>query len=492
MTEQVTDAAAKKPADASKANIGVVGMAVMGSNLARNLAHHGYRVAVFNRTYAKTQKLMAEHGDEGDFIPSEHVEDFVASIAEPRSIIMMVKAGGPTDATIDELLPLLSPGDVIMDGGNAFFRDTIRREKYVSDKGFHFVGAGISGGEVGALTGPSIMPGGTPESYQTVGPMLETISAHYKGEPCCAWMGPNGAGHFVKMIHNGIEYSDMQVIGEAYELLRGVGLTNDECAAVFEKWNQGELSSYLVEITVDVLRQKDPRTGADFIDIVADRAKMKGTGTWTVQTALELGVATTGIAEAVFARAESSLGDLREAGQKALQGPDRTVQVKDKDAFIEDIRKALWCSKVVSYSQGFDEIRAGGQEFGWDINVAEAAKIWRDGCIIRAKLLEQIRKEYTDDHKLVSFMCAPSIAPTMADYQDSWRRVVAAAITAGIPAPVFSATLSYYDMARAPRVNAALTQGLRDLFGSHTYERVDDHGHFHLEWSGDHSETRID
>ncbi len=491
MTETAT-AETTPTGDAPKANIGVVGMAVMGSNLARNLAHHGYRVAVFNRTYAKTQALIADHGDEGDFIASERVEDFVASIAEPRAIICMVKAGEPTDATIDELLPLLSPGDVVMDGGNAFFRDTIRREKYVSEKGFHFVGAGISGGEVGALTGPSIMPGGTPQSYKILGPMLETISAHYEGEPCCAWMGPDGAGHFVKMIHNGIEYSDMQVIGEAYELLRAVGLSNQECAKTFAAWDEGELSSYLVEIAAEVLRQKDPRTGKDFIDVVADRAQMKGTGTWTVQTALELGVATTGIGEAVFARAESSLDELRAAGQAALEGPDRTVRVENREAFIENVRKALWCSKVVSYSQGFDEIRAGGKEFGWDIDVAQAAKIWRAGCIIRATLLEQIRKEYTDDPQLVSFMCAPSIAPKMAGYQDAWRSVVTTAVTAGVPAPVFAATLAYYDMARAPRVNAALTQGLRDLFGSHTYERVDDHGHFHLEWSGDHSETRID
>lgn len=484
MTEQA--------AATEKANIGVVGMAVMGSNLARNLAHHGYKVAVYNRTWAKTESLINDHGSEGEFIPSEKIEDFVQSIERPRSIIMMVKAGGPTDGTINELLPLLEPGDIIMDGGNAFFRDTIRREKEVSAAGFHYVGAGISGGEYGALTGPSIMPGGTPESYKIIGPMLETISAHYGDEPCCAWMGPNGAGHFVKMIHNGIEYSDMQVIGEAYELLRGLGLSNAECAEIFDTWNKGDLDSYLIEITAQVLSQTDPRTGKDLIDVIKDRAQMKGTGTWTVQTALELGVPTNGIAEAVFARAESSHDDLRAAGQKALQGPDGTVNVNDKQAFIDDIRKALWCSKVVSYSQGFDEIRTGGQEFGWNINVAEAAKIWRDGCIIRAKLLERIRKEYTEDPALVSFMCAPSVAPEMAEYQDAWRRVVAKAAESGIPAPVFSATLAYYDMARAPRVNAALTQGLRDLFGSHTYERIDDDGHFHIEWSGDRSETKID
>ncbi len=476
----------------AKANIGVVGMAVMGSNLARNLAHHGYTVAVYNRSYSKTQALIEDHGSEGHFIPAKTAEEFVQSIQTPRSIILMVKAGGPTDATIETLLPLLSPGDIIMDGGNAYFRDTIRREQEISAKGFHFVGAGISGGEYGALTGPAIMPGGTPESYRIIGPMLEDISAHYEGEPCCAWMGPNGAGHFVKMIHNGIEYSDMQVIGEAYQLLRGAGLTNDECADVFAQWNTGDLSSYLIEITAEVLRAKDPRTGKDLVEIIKDRAQMKGTGTWTVQTALELGVPANGIAEAVFARAESSHDELRAAGRAALQGPDGTVDVDDREAFVEDVRRALWCSKVVSYSQGFDEIRTGGREFGWDIDVAQAASVWRDGCIIRAALLERIRKEYTADPDLVSLMCSPSVAPEMAANQDAWRRVVGLAAASGVPAPVFSATLAYYDMARAPRVSAALTQAQRDFFGSHTYERVDEPGHFHIEWTADRSETKID
>ena len=474
MTEQPT-----------KADIGVVGMAVMGSNLARNLAHHGYTVAVYNRSGDKTRALVEDHGSEGSFLASETPEEFVASLRAPRSIILMVKAGAPTDATIGTLLPLLSPGDIIMDGGNAYFRDTIRREREISAKGFHFVGAGISGGEHGALTGPAIMPGGTPESYRIIGPMLETISAHYEGEPCCAWMGPDGAGHFVKMIHNGIEYSDMQVIGEAYQLLRGAGLSNAQCADVFARWNTGDLSSYLIEITAEVLRAKDPRTGRDLVEIIKDRARMKGTGTWTVQTALELGVPANGIAEAVFARAESSHDELRAAGRAALQGPDGAVRVDDREAFIEDVHRALWCSKVVSYSQGFDEIRTGGREFGWDIDVAEAARIWRDGCIIRAALLERIRREYTADPGLVSLMCASSVAPEMAANQDAWRRVVATAAESGVPAPVFSAT-------RAPRVNAALTQAQRDFFGSHTYERVDDEGHFHIEWTADRSETRID
>ena len=472
-----------------KANIGVVGMAVMGSNLARNLAHHGYTVAIYNRTFAKTQQVLADHGDEGNFIGSETVEGFVQSIEHPRSIILMVKAGAATDATIAELLPHLEQGDIIMDGGNSFFRDTIRREKEIADKGFHFVGTGISGGEYGALTGPSIMPGGTPESYQILGPMLEAISAHVGDEPCCAWMGPNGAGHFVKMIHNGIEYSDMQVIGEAYELLRAAGIGTDEAAEIFAKWNEGELSSYLIEITADMLSQKDPQTGAPLVEVIKDRAGMKGTGTWTVMTALELGVPVNGIAESVFARALSSHDDLRAAATN-LAGPDRVLQVPDKAAFVEDVRQALWASKVVAYSQGFDEIRTGGVEFGWNINVADCAKIWRDGCIIRAKLLENIRQEYSADADLVSLMAAPSIAPKLAEYNDAWRRVVAAAVQAGVAAPVFASSLAYYDMARAPRNNAAVTQGLRDYFGSHTYERVDAPGHYHLDWSGDRSESK--
>ncbi|HET9126949.1 MAG TPA: NADP-dependent phosphogluconate dehydrogenase [Propionibacteriaceae bacterium] len=471
------------------ANVGVVGMAVMGSNLARNLAHHGFKVAIFNRTASRTDAVMAQHGDEGTFLPSHTIEDFVASIERPRSIILMVKAGPGTDATIEQLLPHLDEGDIIMDGGNSYFRDTIRREKELADKGFHFVGAGISGGEYGALTGPSIMPGGSPESYKVLGPMLEAISAHVGDDPCCAWMGPDGAGHFVKMIHNGIEYSDMQVIGEAWMLLRGAGFSNAEAADIFAEWNTGDLDSYLIEITSDVLRQKDPRTGKDLVEVIKDRALMKGTGTWTVQTALDLGVPVNGIAEAVFARAESSHDDLRAAAQDTLQGPDGTVTVDDRQSFVDDVRKALWCAKVVSYSQGFDQIRTAGQEYGWDINVADAAKIWRDGCIIRAKLLERIRQEYDAKPDLVSFMAAPSVAPELGRDQDAWRRVVSVAAQSGVAAPVFSATLAYYDLARAPRVNAALTQGLRDFFGSHTYERIDAPGSWHLNWSGDRSES---
>ena len=478
-----------------KAEIGVIGMAVMGSNLARNLAHHGYRVALFNRSPERTDRVVTEHGAEGIFRPAHELPEFVASIERPRRIILMVKAGDATDATIDSLLPLLDPDDVIMDGGNSLFTDTIRREERVRAQGFHFVGCGISGGEVGALEGPAIMPGGTRESYQILGPVLEDISAHVANpdgsvDPCCAWMGPDGAGHFVKMIHNGIEYADMQVIGEAWMLLRGAGLSNSECADVFAEWNTGDLDSYLIQITAEVLRQADPRTGADLVDVIADRALMKGTGTWTVQTALDLSCPVNGIGEAVFARATSSNDDLRRVARAALRGPDGRVEVADRGAFVENVRRALWCAKVVSYSQGFDEIRTGGHKYGWNIKVADAARIWRDGCIIRARLLDRITQAYDADPDLVSFMCADSVAPELAANQQAWRDVVGLAATSGVPAPVFSATLAYYDSARAPRLNAALTQGMRDLFGSHSYERVDDEGSWHLNWSGDRNEER--
>ena len=471
------------------ANVGVIGMAVMGSNLARNLAHKGHRVALFNRTYAKTEAVMAEHGTEGDFRPAEKLEDFVASLEQPRRIIIMVKAGGPTDATIDSLIPLLDEGDIVVDGGNAFFEDTRRREAKLRELGLHFVGAGISGGEVGALEGPSIMPGGSPESYEALGPILESISAKVDGEPCCTYIGTDGSGHFVKMIHNGIEYADMQFIGEAFELLKGLGLSAAEAADVFAQWNTGDLDSYLIEITSEVLRKVDANTGKPLVEVIVDAAGMKGTGTWTVQSALNLGTPVNAIAEAVFARAISSSPDLRAACQRALSGPDGTIVVPDRDAFIDQIREALWASKVVAYAQGLDEIRMGGEQYGWDINVGDVAKIWRDGCIIRARLLERIRSEYAANN-LVTLLEAPSIAEGLASAQDGWREVVAAAVKSGVPVPGFSAALAHYDQARAPRLNAALTQGLRDYFGAHTYRRVDRDGSFHVNWSTDGSEEQ--
>ena len=473
------------------AQVGVIGMAVMGSNLARNLAHRGFRVALYNRTAARTDEVIALHGFEGDFVPSHDLADFVASLERPRRVILMVKAGGPTDATIDALIPLLEKGDIVVDGGNSFFQDTRRREQRLRDLGLHFVGAGISGGEVGALEGPSIMPGGSPESYEALGPILERIAADVDGEPCCTHIGADGAGHFVKMVHNGIEYADMQFIGEAYELLRALGLTHTEMADIFATWNTGDLDSYLIEITADVLRKTDPRTGAPLVDVIRDAAGMKGTGTWTVQSALDLGTPVNTIAESVFARAISSSPELRAAARAALHGPDRGIRVADRDVFVEQVRQALWASKVVAYAQGLDEIRMAAAEYGWSIDIAEVARIWRAGCIIRARLLERIRSEYAAGN-LVTLLEAPSIVAGLTEAQEGWRTVVAEAVRAGVPVPGFSAALAHYDQARAPRLNAALTQGLRDYFGAHTYRRIDDEGAFHINWSTDGAEVAAD
>mgnify|MGYP001003326255 FL=1 len=473
------------------AQVGVIGMAVMGSNLARNLAHKGFRVALYNRTASRTDEVMRLHGSEGDFAPSHELADFVASLERPRRIILMVKAGGATDATIDALIPLLQEGDIVVDGGNSYFQDTRRREQRLRDLGLHFVGAGISGGEVGALEGPSIMPGGSAESYEALGPILERIAADADGEPCCTYIGTDGAGHFVKMVHNGIEYADMQFIGEAWTLLKALGLSPDEQAEVFSSWNQGDLDSYLIEITADVLRKADPRTGVPLVDVIVDAAGMKGTGTWTVQSALDLGTPVNTIAEAVFARAVSSSPELRAAAQAALQGPDGSLRVSDRAGFVESIRQALWASKVVAYAQGLDEIRMAAAEYGWRINIAEMAKIWRAGCIIRARLLERIRSEYADGN-LVTLLEAPSVAAELANCQNAWRRVVAAAVESGIPVPGFAAALAHYDQVRSPRLGAALTQGLRDYFGAHTYRRTDDEGSFHINWSTDGTEVAAD
>ncbi len=474
------------------AQIGVIGMAVMGSNLARNFANHGYRTAIFNRTWSKTEAVNEAH-PEAHFIASESLPEFVDSLEKPRRIVIMVKAGAGTDATIDALVPLLEPGDIIVDGGNAYFQDTRRREKALREHDLHFVGAGISGGETGALEGPSIMPGGSPHSYQYVGKMLEDISAKVQGpngeEPCCTYIGTDGAGHFVKMVHNGIEYADMQFIGEAYDLLKGAGLSAAEAADEFARWNTGDLDSYLIEITSEVLRQVDAETGKPLVDVIVDAAGMKGTGTWTVQEALNLGVPAAAIAEAVFARAASSSPELRKAAQAALQGPDGTVDVEDRAAFIEDVRQALWASKVVAYAQGLNLIKIGARDYGWDIDVAAVARIWRAGCIIRAKLLDRIANEYAAGN-LETLLEAPSIAAGLADSNPAWRRVVGKAAAAGVPIPGFSSALSYYDLVRAPRTNAALTQGLRDFFGSHTYQRIDKEGTFHTLWSGDRTEVQ--
>jgi 6-phosphogluconate dehydrogenase len=471
------------------ADIGVVGLAVMGSNLARNFAHHGHTVALFNRTATRTRELVTEHGSEGDFVPSEDLDAFVASLKRPRRIIMMVKAGDATDATISSLIPHLEPGDIVVDGGNSHFPDTIRREAALKEKGLLFVGAGISGGEEGALNGPAIMPGGPAESYASLGPLLESISAHVDGVPCCTHVGPDGAGHFVKMVHNGIEYADMQLIGEAYDLLRqGLGVSPSELGDIFADWNTGDLESFLIEITAEVLHHTDAETGTPFIDVVVDQAGQKGTGRWTVQNALDLGVPVTGIAEATFARALSSSLPQREAARKALPASTEPFDITDRQQFIEDVRSALYASKVVAYSQGFDQIAAASAEYGWNIDRGAMARIWRGGCIIRARFLNRITEAYERDPELPLLLADPYFTEAVSNGLAAWRRVVAQAARSGVPAPAFASSLAYYDGLRAERSSAALIQGQRDLFGAHTYQRVDKPGTFHTLWSGDRTE----
>ncbi len=473
----------------ARAQIGVTGLAVMGSNIARNFARHGYTVALHNRSIAKTDALIENHGGEGDFIRTETMAEFVAALERPRRALIMVKAGDATDAVIEELAGVMEPGDVIIDGGNSLYTDTIRREAAMSARGLNFVGAGISGGEEGALNGPSIMPGGPAESYKSLGPLLEEISAHVDGEPCCTHIGPDGSGHFVKMVHNGIEYADMQLIGEAYDLMRkALDLPVAEIAEVFRQWNSTELESYLVEITAEVLSQVDAETGKPLVDVIVDAAGQKGTGRWTVKSALDLGIPTTGIAEAVFARALSSSTAQREAA-RGLAAGHLGAAPTDTAAFIEDIKSALYASKVVAYAQGFDQIAAGSAEYGWNVDRGSLATIWRGGCIIRAQFLNRIREAYADDPDLPSLLLAPYFRDAVEAGIDSWRRVVATATTLGIPVPAFASSLSYYDGLRAERLPAALTQGLRDFFGAHTYQRVDKAGTFHTLWSGDRSEV---
>lgn len=472
-----------------QAQIGVVGLAVMGSNIARNFARNGHTVAVYNRSPEKTRALIADHGDEGSFVPSETIEDFVASLERPRRALIMVQAGPATDAVIDQLADAMEEGDIIIDGGNSLYTDTIRREKAIRARGLHYVGAGISGGEEGALNGPSIMPGGPAESYESLGPLLESVSAHVDGVPCCTHISTDGAGHFVKMVHNGIEYADMQVIGEAYQLLRdAAGMTPAEIADVFREWNAGDLDSYLVEITAEVLSQVDAETGKPLVDVIVDAAGQKGTGRWTVKAALDLGIPTTGIGEAVFARALSSSLDQRAAARDLPSG-EVTGGPEDRDEFIEKVRRALYASKIVAYSQGFDEINAGAAEYGWDIDRGALATIWRGGCIIRARFLNRIKEAYDRNPELPALLLDPYFSDQVSECLDAWRDVVVTATRMGLPAPVFSSSLAYYDALRSERLPAALIQGQRDFFGAHTYRRTDKDGSFHTLWSGDRSEV---
>ncbi|WP_103064388.1 NADP-dependent phosphogluconate dehydrogenase [Actinomyces qiguomingii] len=473
----------------ASADIGVYGLGVMGANLARNLARHGHCVAVFNRTAARTHRLIDSHGGEGDFVPASDAAAFVASLRRPRAVIIMVQAGAGTEAVIEQLRQLLEPGDIIVDAGNTYYRDTERREALLREQGIHFVGMGVSGGEEGALLGPAIMPGGTAASYERLGPLLESIAAHVDGVPCCTHVGPGGAGHFVKMVHNGIEYADMQLIAEAYDLLRGVaGMTVPEIAAVFRTWKRSELDSYLIDVTAEVLDRVDPATGEPFVDVIVDAAGQKGTGAWTTRTALELGVAVPAIAEATFARAASSSpaqrAAVRQAQLKAGVTPVAFDSAARREDFVDSVRQALYGSKIAAYAQGFDEIATASADNNWGVDLGAMARIWRGGCIIRARFLDDITRAYTDNPQLASLLTAPVFAGALGEVLPAWREVVATAAQAGVAAPAFASSLAYIDQLRAPRLPAALIQGQRDFFGSHTYHRVDDpEGVYHVRWT---------
>ncbi|MGJ0624838.1 NADP-dependent phosphogluconate dehydrogenase [Xenorhabdus bovienii] len=465
----------------SKQQIGVVGMAVMGRNLALNIESRGYSVSIFNRSSDKTDEVIAENPGK-KLVPSYSIEEFVSSLEKPRRILLMVKAGEATDKTIASLTPHLDKGDILIDGGNTYFQDTIRRNRELSAQGFNFIGTGVSGGEEGALKGPSIMPGGQKEAYELVAPILKEIAAKVDGEPCVTYIGADGAGHYVKMVHNGIEYGDMQLIAEAYSLLKhSLNLSNQELADVFSDWNQGELSSYLIEITADIFRKKDEE-GKYLVDVILDEAANKGTGKWISQSSLDLGVPVTLITESVFARYISSLKDQRVAASKVLSGPEAQPFNGDKAEFIEKVRRALYLGKIVSYAQGFQQLKASSDEYNWDLNYGEIAKIFRAGCIIRAQFLQKITDAYNENSAIANLLLAPYFKQVADEYQQALRDVVSYGVQNGIPTPTFSAAISYYDSYRSAVLPANLIQAQRDYFGAHTYKRTDKEGIFHTEW----------
>ncbi|MBD2798933.1 NADP-dependent phosphogluconate dehydrogenase [Xenorhabdus sp. M] len=465
----------------SKQQIGVVGMAVMGRNLALNIESRGYSVSIFNRSSDKTDEVIAENPGK-KLVPSYSIEEFVDSLEKPRRILLMVKAGEATDKTIASLTPHLDKGDILIDGGNTYFQDTIRRNRELSAQGFNFIGTGVSGGEEGALKGPSIMPGGQKEAYELVAPILREIAAQVDGEPCVTYIGADGAGHYVKMVHNGIEYGDMQLIAEAYSLLKNsLNLSNQELAEVFSDWNQGELSSYLIEITSDIFRKQDEE-GKYLVDVILDEAANKGTGKWTSQSSLDLGVPVTLITESVFARYISSLKDQRVAASKVLSGPEVQPFNGDKAEFIEKVRRALYLGKIVSYAQGFQQLKSASDEYSWNLNYGEIAKIFRAGCIIRAQFLQKLTDAYNENAAIANLLLAPYFKQIADEYQQALRDVVSYGVQNGIPTPTFSAAISYYDSYRAAVLPANLIQAQRDYFGAHTYKRTDKEGVFHTEW----------
>ncbi|MCE9630928.1 MAG: decarboxylating NADP(+)-dependent phosphogluconate dehydrogenase [Planctomycetia bacterium] len=469
-------------------DIGLIGLAVMGENLALNIASRGYTIAVYNRTTSVTDAFTAGRGHQPNVVGCHTLPDLVAALKPPRKVMMMVKAGPAVDDLIKTLIPLLSKGDVIIDGGNTLSSDTERRTKEVEAAGLLYIGTGVSGGEEGALKGPSLMPGGSAAAWPLVRPIFQAIAAKVgpKGDiPCCDWVGPRGAGHYVKMVHNGIEYGDMQLICEAYSLLKhAAGLTNPELAAVFNDWNKGELDSYLIDITRDIFTVKDPESGAFMVDLILDKAGAKGTGKWMSQLALDLGVPSTLVTEAVYARCLSALKDARVRASKVLQGPGAapTISAADRPAFIEQVRQALYASKIASYAQGYVQLAAAAKEHDWQLDYGAIAMMWRGGCIIRAQFLERIHEAYKAKPDLENLMLAPYFTAALAKAQAPWRHVVATAATIGVPVPAFMTALAYYDGYRHASLPANLLQAQRDYFGAHTYERTDKPGTFHTEW----------
>ena len=467
----------------NQCDIGLIGLAVMGENLVLNMESKGFSVAVFNRTWEVTEKFAAERAKGKNIQPTRTVEELLGALKRPRKVMMMIKAGKPVDMVIGEVAPLLEKGDVLIDGGNSLFTDTQRRCKDLEGKGIHYVGMGVSGGEEGALKGPSLMPGGSRDSWEIIAPIFRKIAAQVDGEPCCRYMGPDGAGHYVKMVHNGIEYGDMQLICEAYAIMKDVlALEANELAEIFTEWNKGDLDSYLIEITSKIFRKIDPETGKPLVDVILDKAGQKGTGLWTLQSAIAISVVISTINAAVEARVISSRKDDRVASSKILPQPNRKEFKGDRKQLIEAVRQALYASKIVSYAQGMELLGAASHQYNWDLNFGDIATIWRGGCIIRAKFLNRIVEAYSRDPALHNLMLDSYFRDIIANTQDNWRVAVSNAVEHGVAVPAFSASLAYFDSYRSARLPSNLLQAQRDFFGAHTYERVDKPGVFHTEW----------
>ena len=469
----------------STCDIGLIGLAVMGENLVLNMESKGFHVAVYNRTTSVVEAFEAGRGKGKNFVFAKSLQDFVAALKRPRKAQIMVKAGAPVDAVIEQLIPLLEPGDIIIDGGNSLWTDTQRREKYLKEKGIHFFGVGVSGGEEGALKGPSIMPGGSKEGWQSLAPIYTKIAAQVEGEACCRHMGADGAGHYVKMVHNGIEYGDMQLICEAYAILKAtINPSAQELHEIFAEWNKGELDSFLIEITQNIFTKIDAETGKPLVDLILDKAGQKGTGKWTVGHSVEMGVPLSTIGAAVEARILSSMKDERVAASKVLPGPDAKPFTGDRAAIIEAVRDALYASKIISYAQGFVQLGAAAKQYGWELNFGDIATIWRGGCIIRARFLNRIKQAYERNPALKNLLLDPFFRDVIAKTQSNWRYAITTAIERGVAAPAFSASLSYYDSYRSERLPANLLQAQRDYFGAHTFERIDKPAgeFFHFEW----------